>query len=89
MLISGITISALLVAGIFAKRLLLTFKIDNDLKKYKDGIELLTVEASPEVCMLFALIIGFIILLYLKAKKILFRNDSPRSGDDLLSLFFK
>ena len=87
-LISGVTISVFLFAGVWAKRLLLTFEINKDLRRYKDGLELFTSEASPSVCMAIALIIGFILLLYLKAKRILFRNDSPVPGKDLISLFF-
>ena len=88
-LISGFTITVFLVAGVLAKRLSLTFGIDADLRKYKDGLEMFVSEASPSVCMVIALIIGFVILLYLKAKRILFRNDLPAPGKDLISLFFK
>ena len=87
--ISGVAISLCLVAGVLVKRFLLTIEISINLKKYKDGFEMSVRQASPVVCMLVALIIGFIILLYLKAKRILFRNDLPVAGKDLISLFFK
>ena len=88
-LFSGVTISVFLFAGVLAKRLLLTIEISANLKKYKDGFEMSASHASPAVCMIVALIIGFIILLYLKAKGVLFRNDHPAPGKDLVSLFLK
>lgn len=88
--IGSLILLSFLITGIFIKRIVLGSEINEILSLEKAGGEQNEYSFSidgvlPDVYMVTSLIAGFSLLLVLRKARILFRNDSDESNNNLVS----